>query len=111
MQVFTTLPISELEQVISAAVREGLSSLQIHQRPVQEDRIGIDEACSLTGYSKATIYKMTFTGEIPFQKYGKRLVFSRQTLSDWMSDRTINTNQADKTVTDQLSNEAKRRRA
>ncbi|MDX9930128.1 MAG: helix-turn-helix domain-containing protein [Bacteroidales bacterium] len=111
MQVFTTLKTSELEQVISAAVREGLLGLQTPQRPVEEDRIGIDEACRITGYSKATIYKMTFTGEIPFQKFGKRLVFSRQTLSDWMNDRTITTKQADKTVTDRLRNEAKRRRA
>jgi excisionase family DNA binding protein len=111
MQVFTTLQISELEQVISAAVREGLSSLQTHQRPVQEDRIGIDEACSLTGYSKATIYKMTFTGEIPFRKYGKRLVFSRKELSEWISNRTVRIQSATEISSERLRISANRRRA
>lgn len=111
MKNLISLDITELKQLVTVAVREGLNGLQTPQRPVQEDRIAIDEACRITGYKKATIYKMTFTGEIPFQKFGKRLVFSRQTLSDWMSDRIITTKQADKTVTDQLCNEAKRRRA
>ena len=111
MEIITSIIFTELEQLVIAAVREGLNGLQYPEKPEQEDRITVDEACSLTGYSKATIYKMTFTGEIPFQKFGKRLVFSRQALSDWVSDRTTTTKQAEKTVTDQLRNEAKRRRA
>lgn len=39
--------------------------------------------------SKAKIYKLTSTGEIPHRKYSNKLVFSRQELLNWMEEQMV----------------------
>ncbi|WP_418408883.1 helix-turn-helix domain-containing protein [Alistipes sp.] len=39
--------------------------------------------------SKAKIYKLTSSGEIPHRKYGNKLVFSRQELLRWMEEQAV----------------------
>ena len=56
--------------------------------------MGIDDVIRLTGYSKATIYKFTHQRLIPFHKPahgGRRLVFIRQEIEDWMKENSIPT--------------------
>jgi excisionase family DNA binding protein len=38
--------------------------------------------------SKGQIYKLTSAGEMPFRKYGRKLVFSRKELIAWAESRT-----------------------
>ena len=73
------------------------------------DRITLLEACELTDQSKSQIYKLTMLNEIPFQKYGKRLVFSRRSLLAWMEERTISSYSANDVITERLSKTAKKR--
>ena len=40
--------------------------------------------------SKGTLYKLTSSKEIPFRKYGIKLVFSRKALLEWAMSSTIN---------------------
>lgn len=54
------------------------------------DLILLKEACELTNSSKSKIYKLTRLKQIPFQKYGSRLVFSKRELIAWMGGIPIN---------------------
>ncbi len=56
--------------------------------------MGIDDVIKLTGYSKATIYKFTHQRLIPFHRPahgGRRLVFIRHEIEDWMKENSIPT--------------------
>lgn len=64
----------------------------------QPDRIDLSEACNITGLKKSTIYRLSMDNNIPFQKYGKRLVFSRKSLLEWIESRTIGTQEASDTL-------------
>lgn len=48
------------------------------------DIIGIDEAVTLTGYKKSTLYRKTSTKVIPFHKRNNKVVFKRSELEAWM---------------------------
>ena len=39
--------------------------------------------------SKAKLYKMTSLGQIPFMKYGNKLVFSRKSLVEWAHKQLV----------------------
>ncbi len=51
---------------------------------------GIDICCEITGYKKNTIYKLTAKNEIPYfhsGSNGRKLVFRREELLEWMTAR------------------------
>jgi excisionase family DNA binding protein len=50
------------------------------------DLVGLDEACSLTGYSRHTIYQLTSKKLIPHFKrpHGRRIFFSKRALEQWI---------------------------
>jgi excisionase family DNA binding protein len=110
MEIITSLKISELEQLITDSVQKCLNSTLHPAQPAQIDLIGIDEACELTGWLKPTIYKKSFLGEIPCSRLGKRLVFSRKELTQWMQSQTIRKQSPEETATKQLQKEATKRR-
>ena len=72
------------------------------------DRITLQDACELTGQSKGQIYKMTMLGTIPCSHFGKRLIFSRKALTEWMEERTISAPSAGDIMSDRLSATAKK---
>lgn len=104
-----TNPFEQIEQRLS-----GIEALLIEIKhtpvPKQEpqDRITLNEACELTGSSKSQIYKLTMLNQIPHQKYGKRLVFSRKELAHWIEKRTISAPEAGDVMTDRLAKSAKK---
>jgi hypothetical protein len=60
----------------------------------QSENITIDQAIQLlidNGYptTKAQVYKLSHLGEIPASRIGKRLVFSRKALLNWIESRKI----------------------
>lgn len=50
----------------------------------QEKLITIEEACSVLGLAKSTVYAMTQAHKIPFYQPGKKLMFKRSELISWM---------------------------
>lgn len=108
MEIVTSLKFSELEQLITESVRKCLNGTIPAPQPEPQDRIGIDEACILTGYRKATIYKKSFAGEIPCERFGKRLIFSRSVLIDWMNEKTINRHTAAIVISERLAEAGKK---
>lgn len=80
------------------------------EQPAQNDLIGIEEACELTGWLKPTIYKKSFEGVIPCSRMGKRLVFSRKELTSWMQSQTIRKSSPAEIATVHLQKEANKRK-
>jgi excisionase family DNA binding protein len=100
----------DLRAEIRNCLRESLEEIKSLPTPAPlPDRISLLEACQLIGSSKGQIYKLTMNEDIPFQKFGKRLVFSRKSLLKWMEERTISTPTAGDVMSDRLSATAKKR--
>lgn len=86
---FETMP-RAIEQLV-AEVREikaKINAPAVTQTP-ERDRLLVNEALALLAElgrptSKSTLYKETSTGAIPHYKIGKRLVFSRKALTQWV---------------------------
>jgi excisionase family DNA binding protein len=57
----------------------------------KEDTIGIDEVAAILQLSKDTIYTKTHKKTIPHRKEGKKLLFSRKEIEDYLSDRKVKT--------------------
>ena len=63
-----------------------LTNLQESEKAVDKI-IGIDEALELLNVkSKVTIYRKVKDNSIPHMKRGKRLLFSRNALIEWLKD-------------------------
>lgn len=60
--------------------------------PEAEEIGGIELPMKITGLAKATIYSKVSKGEIPVNKQGKKLYFSRLELNRWIKDGRKKTN-------------------
>lgn len=99
----------ELRTEIKNCLKESIEEIKKIPAPAPlPDRIGLDEACILTDQSKSQIYKMTMLNEIPFEKYGKRLIFSRKALHEWMKNRTKQAPTPDEIMSRRLAKSAKK---
>ena len=108
------LDYEDLQTAIKNCLRESIEEIKSIPAPEPlSDRIGLDEACIELGtkekpVSKAQVYKLTMLNEIPHEKYGKRLVFSRKALVEWMDSRTVKKISVSEVMSDRLAKSAKR---
>lgn len=108
------LDYNDLQTAIKNCMRESIAEIKSIPSPAPlPDRIGLNEACIVLGSkekpaSNAQIYKLTMLNKIPFQKFGKRLVFSRKALQEWMESRTISTSKDSEIITGRVSEAAKK---
>ena len=101
---------AELQEVIKACLRDAVAEIKsIPDPPKLPDRCTLPEACLITGLSKSAIYKLCMDNAIPYEKYGRRSIFSRKALEQWMKDRTITPLSPDAEMTDQLAKSAKKK--
>ena len=83
------------EEKLRAIVHDEVSKLfQAKQEPKTEiDTMTLSDALGLLaeyGYilSKAKLYKLTASGNIPCRKFGQKLVFSRKDILGWAENQT-----------------------
>ena len=83
------------EEKLRAIVHDEVSKLfQVKQPPKTEiDTMTLSDALTLLaeyGYilSKAKLYKLTASGNIPCRKFGQKLVFSRKDILQWAENQT-----------------------
>ena len=99
----------DLRTEIKNCLRESIAEIKLIPSPEPlPDRITLLDACELTNQSKSQVYKLTMLNEIPFQKYGKRLVFSRKKLFEWMETRTVSPLKDTEIITGRISEAAKK---
>ena len=83
--IILTTP-EELRAIVSETVSQTLAGLTVPKD--QPDNLTPDaavQALEQHGFliSKARLYKLTAKGEVPFRKYGNKLLFSRKELLAW----------------------------
>lgn len=98
----------ELRAEIRTQFRELFEEIKSLPPVPVPDRLNLPEASELTRLSKSQIYKLTMLGEIPCQKFGRRLIFSRKQLLKWIDERTISAINEGDQVAEQLAKEAKK---
>jgi len=102
----TTIAVPELINLIADEIEARIKRTAISE-PLS-DRIDIKQAVNLIGLKQSAIYKMTMSGTIPHDKYGKRLVFSRRELEAWMEERTVRKQSPNEIASIQLAKAARK---
>ncbi|KAA6329540.1 hypothetical protein EZS27_021662 [termite gut metagenome] len=87
--IIITTP-EELRAIVSEAV-SGVIPKSVSESKI--DTITLSDAIELLrehGYptSKAKVYKLIASGDIPCKRYGNKLVFSRKELLEWAENQT-----------------------
>lgn len=75
----------DLEHFASGLVQKALSA-QRQSTPPEKTILTISEAGELTNLAKQTLYAMTSQRLIPHFKRGKRVLFRRDELEQWMTE-------------------------
>ena len=88
--IIVTTP-EELRVIVNEAIADFLPKTQLKE--IESDYISLDTAIELlaeNGYptSKAKIYKLTSSEDMPHLKYGNKLIFSRKELLEWAVSQT-----------------------
>ena len=74
----------ELAQLIREVVE---SALQQGSGPRYPEKVTVDQACEITGYSRNSLYQMHSRGTIPgAHKVGGKLLFDTATLREWVNN-------------------------
>jgi excisionase family DNA binding protein len=85
------LTVNQMKEVIESVFQQS-SSLSSSKPEI----IDIEEVLKLTGYKKATIYKLIYERKIPFHKPahgGRRIFFKSAEIDKWLQSNRIETNE------------------
>ena len=75
-----------LKKIVSDAVKEAFQC-QAEESPRYPEKVAVEMASQITGYSKNSLYQMHSRGQIPGAiKVGGKLMFDTATLRQWVDD-------------------------
>lgn len=85
-----TVKISYTDQEFRQLIRDELKAVLTGQNDViasdgDEGFLSIDQAADYLKISKSKIYKHTMDNTIPFKKNGRRLLFRKSELTEWVN--------------------------
>ena len=114
--VIVTTP-AQLQTIISDAVNAILPKLADFRRknePVEADGMNAEAAARfLTEQgiptTRATLYNLVYKEAIPYKKFGRRTVFSRRDLLQWIESRTVTREDRSAAVALRLAESANRK--
>ena len=84
------LTVSQIKAIIRDVLQESPSYLMSEK----SETLTIEEVSVLTGYKKATLYKITHERKIPFHKPahgGRRIFFKRAEINQWLESNHFET--------------------
>jgi excisionase family DNA binding protein len=82
---------AELDSLVQSSVRKALGE-HTFKSPVSDSKpINIEEASEFTGIPTATLYSYTSLRKIPFQKVGRKLLFFKPQLIEWIESKNKKT--------------------
>lgn len=84
------LTVSQIKAIIRDVLQESPSYLTSEK----SETLTIEEVSVLTGYKKATLYKLTHERKIPFHKPahgGRRIFFKRAEINQWLESNLFET--------------------
>ena len=84
------LTVSQIKAIIRDVLQESPSYLMSEK----SESLTIEEVSVLTGYKKATLYKLTHERKIPFHKPahgGRRIFYKRAEINQWLESNHFET--------------------
>ena len=83
LETFKEMVVSWMKE----AVVEVLNERESQQSPVYPEKVGINQASEITGYSRNSLYQMHSKGLVPgAMKLGGKLLFDTATLRKWVEE-------------------------
>lgn len=81
------------EEALSALIRKELMAVLNQLKPQKQESVpevlNFKEACKLLSCSGSLLYKLTSGRKIPHSKRGKKLVFIREELLEWLTQNKV----------------------
>ena len=75
-----------LKKIVSDAVSEAFQR-QAEESPRYPEKVAVEMASEITGYSKNSLYQMHSRGQVPGAiKVGGKLMFDTATLKQWVNE-------------------------
>lgn len=78
------------EQQLTEVFEKVLKRMQFSGKQVTSeapDAMDIHQAAEYVGLSKSQMYKFTHLRQVPFRKFGNKLIFSRKALKTWKESK------------------------
>lgn len=99
--IFVTTP-AELQSCIERAINSLIPKLADYRKKdeaVERDVLTLPEASKYfaeVGYplTRASLYNLIFKKAIPYNKVGKRVIFSKRELREWLDGRTVSSTES-----------------
>ena len=116
--IILTTP-DQLQHYIGQAVEAIIPKLADFRRrneAKQTDNLTLAEAVDYLAElgaptTKSALYNLTFRGQIPHRKIGRRTVFSRRELQSWIESRTVRPSDAKREAVHRIAQSATRKLA
>lgn len=83
----TTFTEVEFRQIISEEVKKVLSNDPGQVIPDNEGFLNTDQTADLIKLKKTTLYNLINQNKIPFHKSGKKVLFKKTELIDWINEK------------------------
>ena len=114
MTTIIQLERTELQELIEASVQKAVSEAILPKPEFLQDRItDIEEVKSIVNQVESWIYKHTMKNcpdPLPHQKFGKRLVFSRKAIQEYIESHTKQPASYEDIMTESLAKSAQKGR-
>ncbi len=83
--VFTQLSVDEVRKMLREEIKGALTEVNPSQEPPEENTyLNIQQVSELINLAVPTIYGLVHRRHIPFIKRGKKLLFEKEQLTDWL---------------------------
>lgn len=101
-EIILTLP-EQLDEIIQQAVKKALPSVSEDKPQKIPDICSVKQALAFlseNGYklSKSKLYKLTANKILPFRYFGRRIIFSRDALLQWVEKQTVSSSNPDEAL-------------
>lgn len=87
-----TITVDELRQLIADVVSDAISKMpqQTAEKPVDETYLTRKETAKIIGITTPTLLSRTLAGEISAYRTGRRVLYRRSEVDEYVSKRKIN---------------------
>ena len=87
--ILTSIPLNELIQKLLEAIRGQSENYakENHNKAVSNDWLNMEQAAVYLNIAKPTLYSMTSNNEIAFHKSGRKNVFLKSDLDNYLKER------------------------
>ena len=101
--VFTQLTVAEIRTMLREEVRQAMKEslhMQEQSNEKEDDFMTIQEAAKFLSLAVPSVYGLVYQRKIPHIKRGKRLIFEKKQIIEWLRSARQNTKDTTATMVD-----------